>query len=408
MRLAAAAWVAFGLTIAIGSAARANDAVTIGAIYPLSRDGDARLAIETAEEIINNPHQGLAALPLGTGQGLPSLKGAKIAVTFADDLDNPSVAQAEVLHLITRDHVAALIGAGQSPETLAATALTERHGTPFLVPDAIAPSITGRGFKWAFRTSPLASDIARVYVQFLGELKQTGAKIGAVALVFEDSDFGKASSGVLRDALKAAGFNVGDIAYPPNASDLSAPVAQLRTTKPEVAIVISHAADAILLLKTMQTADYKPPILIGDDAGFSDPIFATQVGNLAQGVIDRSVWSAGKPGSPTAIVNNLYKAKSGHDLDDASARVMQGFFVLADAINRAGSSDPAAIQQALQQTDLKPEQLIVGYNGVKFDGSGQNTLASTYLTQLRGKQYVTVWPAANAVGKLVLPFTAWQ
>jgi hypothetical protein len=33
-------------------------------------------------------------------------------------------------------------------------------------------------------------------------------------------------------------------------------------------------------------------------------------------------------------------------------------------------------------------------------------LAATYLTQLQGKQYVTVWPAERAAGKLVLPFRA--
>ena len=114
--------------------------------------------------------------------------------------------------------------------------------------------------------------------------------------------------------------------------------------------------------------------------------------------------SLGPPGSPSAIINELYKKKAGHDLDDASARVMQGLFVLADAINRAGSTEPAAIQQALQQTELKREQLIVGYDGVKFDATGQNILGSSYLIQLQGKAYTAVWPAANAPAKLILPY----
>jgi branched-chain amino acid transport system substrate-binding protein len=120
------------------------------------------------------------------------------------------------------------------------------------------------------------------------------------------------------------------------------------------------------------------------------------------------VWSAGREGSATAIVNDLYVAKSGHDLDDRGARITQGFFVLADAIDRAGSTDPAAIQKALQSTDLKPNELIVGYDGVKFDASGQNALAGTYLTQLQGKRYIAVWPAATATGKLELPFKGWE
>ena len=75
--------------------------------------------------------------------------------------------------------------------------------------------------------------------------------------------------------------------------------------------------------------------------------------------------------------------------------------MLADAINRAGSTDPAKIRAALKATDLKKEQMVAGYNGVKFDAKGQNTLASSIVTQMRGGKYVAVWPKANATADLV-------
>ena len=87
---------------------------------------------------------------------------------------------------------------------------------------------------------------------------------------------------------------------------------------------------------------------------------------------------------------------------------MQGFLVLADAINRAGSTDPTKIQAALKATDLKPDQLMIGYNGVKFDETGQNTLSATYLIQLQGKEYVSVWPEDRATGKLEWPMKGWH
>lgn len=404
MRLQLAAAVLLGWV----GVAQAADTMTVGAIYPFATDPDARAALATATDIVNTPHPGLEALPLGAGQGLPHLDGAKIAIDFADDLANPSAAEAQALRLITRDHVAALIGAGWSGETLAATALAERHGMPFLVPDAQAPAITGRGFKFVFRTTPLASDDAKAYAQFLVALKGQGTAIATVALVFENSEFGRSVESPLRDALSTAGVTVAEIAYPANAADLSATVAALRAKKPDAALFISHTADAILLVKTTQNAGYKAPVEIGDDTGFSDPRFVNAVGNLAQGLIGRSVWSAGREGSATATINTLYAARRGHALDDRSARIMQGFLVLADAIDRAGSTDPAAIQKALQATDLQPAQLIVGYNGVKFDATGQNTVAGTYLTQLQGRRYVIVWPAASAARKLELPFKGWE
>jgi branched-chain amino acid transport system substrate-binding protein len=103
----------------------------------------------------------------------------------------------------------------------------------------------------------------------------------------------------------------------------------------------------------------------------------------------------------------MYKAKTGRDLDDTSARNMQSFFALADAINRAGSTDPEKIRDALTKTDLKPNQLMMGYQGVKFDDTGQNILAATYLIQLHGTHFELVWPQDAATTALRWPMGGW-
>ena len=69
--------------------------------------------------------------------------------------------------------------------------------------------------------------------------------------------------------------------------------------------------------------------------------------------------------------NEMFKAKYGRDLDDTSARSVQGFLVLADAINRAGSTEAVKIEKAWRETDLKPEQLMIGYRGVKSTRPGR-------------------------------------
>jgi branched-chain amino acid transport system substrate-binding protein len=103
----------------------------------------------------------------------------------------------------------------------------------------------------------------------------------------------------------------------------------------------------------------------------------------------------------------MYKKKMGVDLDDPSGRALQGFLTLAEAINRAGSTDPAKIQAALRATDLKANQVVTGYNGVKFDEKGQNVLASSLITQMQGGKYVPVWPKEKAAGDLKLPYKGW-
>src|SRR5271166_6652497 len=155
----------------------AADPVKIGVIYPLtgnaaSAGASAKDAIELGAEIVNNAHPELAGLPLAASAGLPNLGGAKIELVGADHQGNPSVGQNQTLRLITQEKVAAMLGVYHSSVALVATAVAERQGIPFLVSDSVALDITGRGFKWVFRTGPIASDFARAYTQFLSDLKK--------------------------------------------------------------------------------------------------------------------------------------------------------------------------------------------------------------------------------------------
>jgi|SRR5262245_38310292 len=409
-------WLVVSLTAVMLAVApvKAADAVKIGVIYPLTGNAasagqSAKDAIELGVEIINNAHPELKDLPLGSTAGLPNLSGAKIELVGADHQGNPQVGQQQTLRLITQEHVVAMLGSYHSSVSLVATSVAERQGVPFLVADSVAANITGRGFKWTFRTTPIAPDFAKTYTQFLDDLKKIGRKIESLAIVNENTDYGSSVAASLAEAADAAKIKIdARIPYNANSSDVSAQVLQLKTANPDAVIFVSYTADTILYFKTMKNLDYLPPIIIGDDSGFSDPAFIPNVGELAQGTLNRSAFDAGKPGTSSYVINEMFKKKYNRDLDDTSARWMQGLFVLADAINRAGSTDPTKIQAALKATDLKQNQLMIGYQGVKFDETGQNVLASTYLIQLRGKEYVSVWPENLATHKLELPMKGWH
>src|SRR5262249_13294835 len=268
----------------------------------------------------------------------------------------------------------------------------------------VAANLTERGFKWFFRTTPIATDFVRVYSDFLADMKAQGSKTENVALVHDNTEYGTSVANTIAAGFKQKGFNIIDVAYATNATDVQSQVLQLKEKKPDVVLMISYTSDAILFAKTMQAQDYKPPLLLADDSGYSDPSFIKAVGKISQGTFNRSAWSVGAPGSPTAIIADMYKKKSGDEMDDTAWRQMQAFFVLADAIDRAGSTDPAKIQAALRATDLKPEQLLMGYNGVKFDEKGQNVLASAIIIQLQdGENYVAVWPKSNAEKAPITP-----
>ena len=405
---------AAAISVVLTGAASAQQAVKIGAIYPLSGNAAStgvhtKAALETAVEIINNGNPALGNLPLTRNAGLKGLGGAKVEVVFADNQGSPAVGQNQALRLITEEKVVALSGAYQSGITLTASAIAEKYSIPFLSGESVAANLTERGFKWFFRTTPVAGDFARIYLDFLKDMKAGGAKIDNIALVHENTEYGTSVASVITSVFKENGLSIAqDISYSANTTDVQSQVLQLKDKKPDVVIMISYTSDAILYAKTFQALDYKPAMMIADNAGFSDPSLIKTVGKSVQGIFNRSSFSIGAPGSPTYLINEMYKKKSGDDLDDTAARQMQGFFVLVDAIDRAGSTDPAKIQAALKATDLKPDQLIMGYKGIKFDDKGQNTLASGLVIQLQdGENYVPVWPKQLAKTAPMLPYKGW-
>jgi len=406
---------AAAISVAMAGGALAQDkTVKIGAIFPLSGNAasagvHAKAAIEVAIDIINNAHPELGNFPLAKNAGLAGLGGAKVEIVFADNQGSPATGQNQALRLITEEKVVAITGAYQSGITLTASAIAEKYGIPFLNGESVAANLTERGFKWFFRTTPIASDFAKIYTDFLGDMKAAGAKTDTVAMVHDNTEYGTSVANVITTVFKASGRNAPiDIAYTSNATDVQAQVLQLKEKQPDVVIMISYTSDAILFAKTMQALDYKPPMLLADDAGYSDPSFIKAVGKISQGAFNRSSWSVGPAGSPSALIAEMYKKKSGDEMDDTAARQMQGFFVLCEAIDRAGSTDPAKIQAALKATDLKPEQLMMGYKGVKFDDKGQNVLAAGVIIQLQdGENYVAVWPKANAEKTPVMPYKGW-
>jgi branched-chain amino acid transport system substrate-binding protein len=393
----------------------AQDVVKIGAVYPLSGNSASagnysKMAMEVGADVINNGNAELAKImPLAKGGGLPGLGGAKIQLIFADNQGTPAAGQNQTLRLISEEKVAAVIGAYQSGITVTASAMAERYGIPFVTPESVASNLTERGFKWFFRVTPVAIDFARAYSVFLKEQKAAGQKVGSVALVHENTEYGNSVGSVITSVFKTDGLPVTQtISYSANSTDVQPQVLQLKEKNPDVAIFISYTSDAILYTKTMKELGWKPSIMIADDAGFNDPSFVKTMSSLVEGLISRSAFAIGKPGTVPYIFNELYKKKTGgDDLDDVSARAAEGFFVLADAINRAGSTEPAKIQAALKATNLPADQMVTGYDGVKFDDKGQNVLASSLVTQMRGGQYVAVWPKARATADVILPYKGW-
>ncbi len=200
---------------------------------------------------------------------MPGLKGAKIQMVIADNQGTPAAGQNQTLRLITEEKVAAVICCYQSGITLTASAVAERYGIPFLNAESVAANLTERGFKWFFRTTPVAVGLRQAPTRPSSTSRRRRA-----SKVDLDRDrprehrvrkLGLQRAWPMPSARTSLPVTQ-KIAYSANSTDVQPQVLQLKEKNPDVVIFISYTSDAILYAKTMKELNWKPSILIADDA----------------------------------------------------------------------------------------------------------------------------------------------
>ncbi|HLG82640.1 MAG TPA: ABC transporter substrate-binding protein [Bradyrhizobium sp.] len=413
--LSGASALAFAATPGLLRPARADAAkeVTIGVLYPMSGANaqvgiNARNASETAADIINNSYD--LDLPTAKNAGLASLGNARIRLVFADHQSDPQKGRAEAERLITQENVCALIGCYLSSVSSTVSAVAERYNLPFLCGDSSSPSLARRGLKYFFRPAAQDEMFSGAMFDFLDAQKAKGKAIETIGLFFEDTIFGTDSSNVQRKLAAERGYKiVADVKYHASSPSLTVEAQQLKSADPDVLLPSSYTTDAILLTKTMDELGYRPKNIVAQASGFSDKAFFDAIGDKAIGLITRASFSLdmAKKRPSVQAVNDMYKARSGRDLDDSTSRELMGLLVLADAIDRAGSTEGEKIRQALAATDIPGTRTIMPWKRVHFGADGQNPDADPVLIQyVGGGRFATIYPEAAAVADARWPMRA--
>ena len=394
----------------------ADNEIRIGVIFPLTgplaSTGQGLLkGVELAADVINNKHN--LNMPLAKTAGLPNLKGAKIKIIPGDHQGKPEIGMAEAERLITQEKVVALIGCYNSAVTATAAQAAERYGIPFLNDSSTSPGLTDKGFKWFFRTTPHDDMFSENFFIFLNDLKKKKKiAVGSIALLYENTLFGSDSRKYQEMYAKKYGYTInGAVSYPAKSTQLTSEIQKLRSYNPSIIMQTSYTADAILSMKTYKELNFAPTALIANNAGFNDPDLIKSLGKDADYILSREVWakdlSAKKPMIKT--VADMFEKKAGKPMSGDYARSFTGMIVLADAINRAKSTEPAKIQQALLETNIKPKELIMPWDGVKFDQkTHQNVLGKGIIVQIQKGERYTVWPFNLATKDVVWPFPKWE
>lgn len=391
--------------------------VKIGAIYPLSgqvaKSGEDTLnGIRLAVEVVNGKFD--LPLPLAQAEGLPRLGGAKIRLIAADHQGSPEVGASEAERLITREKVAALIGAFHSSVAATSSQMAERYAVPYITGESEATNLTERGFKWFFRTTPSSQTQARDYFEFLSDLVKTGrANIKRIAIIHENTLWGEEFAKSVRKYFpEYPQFSLAtDISYAHGTTDLTSEVQRLVAAKPDVVLHAAYDAEAILLAKTYKLLGFNPQGTLAHGAAFVSSAFRNALREDSNYFLIREHWSRDlAPQKPVlGKVAEMYRQRyGGKDMDGTPARAFTAMMTLADAINRAGSTQPEAIRRALQDTNLSAEQIIMPWPGIKFDATGQNIMSRGILVQTQNEVPKLVWPFSLASAPLVWPRPAWK
>lgn len=391
--------------------------VKIGAIYSLSGSEastgeDIRAAIELAVEMINSNVN--IDLPTARHEGFSHHNGAKIQVVFKDCHGNHAEASKLVEELVFQDKAAAIMGCYHSSVTAAASEQAEVLRIPFVNAESSSPILTQRGLKWFFRTTPDDRIFSENFFTFFSNLQERHhIRIPKkLILVYENRLWGTSVSMAERDFAYRKGYDiVGDIPYDSHSSNFETELDAIEKAMPGIILQSSYSEDAVALIKGYKQRGINPVAILGMNAGFISPSFIAQLGKNAEFLLSREVWAvdAGNNNPLVKAVNEMYKKKYGRNMTGNSARTFTGMMILADALNRAKSFKPEDIRDALRQTDIGADQLIMPWDGVRFDPkTGQNVLGRGIIVQIIKGEYRTVWPWHIANTEVIWPLPEWS
>lgn len=392
------------------SGQEAGETIRVGVLYPLTGNNatagtESVKCLETAAELINGSYD--IDFPGAKTEGIQSMGGVRIEIIAADSQASAEVSATEAERLITEEHVDALIGCDISSCTKTASAVAERYGVPFINGESSSDSLVGRGLDYFFHVGPNDSLLVASSFDYLDKIRES-AGIESVAICGADDDSGTNFVNFCEKEARERGYTIAtQFTYTQDAATLSSECMKLKASEADALLIFALTGPAILFLQTMQDMDINFKTMITARGGFIATEFFDTVGDASEYIMTENTWSLDSVSDKafSAAINDLCIEKAGCGMNGNYARAMQAFFVLCDALERAGSKDGEALKDALWATDMDGSALICPWEGVKFDEDGQNIYAGGIMTQVQNGQYVTIDPE---VEQAVVPVPAWK
>jgi len=372
---------------------------------PLAEPGQAcRLGAQMAADAIN------------AAGGIKALGGMKLELVLGDTQTKPDVGRTEAERVINQG-AQMLMGSFDSGSTNAMVPVAQQRRVPFLVDIAAADPITANVAKavregqqkvqYVYRNFPTGSSFGRKAVQYFSEIFAE-AKVSPkrVVLMFCNDLFGQnAAKGFQagHGALKPSWDIVEAIPWPEPPQDLSTEVARAKSLKPDIIAPITRPASAQLLLPEIRKQRVE---VMGIVSPGSPGLY--EAGQLAalkedlEHVMSAVPWPNFKNPKTNQVAEEYRKRAGGKTFDTNSGYSYDGMFLIADFLERAKSTEPDAIVEAMRKTSYTGGLMVYG-GPITFNELGDNPSAITTMIQIQGQKPVAVWPKEAALAKLNFP-----
>ena len=382
--------VAAGALAALGMPRRsaAADTVNIGGLYPVTGS-----FAQIGQECVNAAK--LAVQMVNDAGGIKSLGGAKLNLILSDVQSDTTVTRTETDRLISGYNLSAIHGCYASALTLIASEVAERAKVPLLT--GSSSDLLNQGRHYTFTPFARASQFALAQLQ-MSKLVSDKPK---VAVVFENTAFGTATSKGLRE--QAPGEGVEIVLFEPYSAgltDASPLINKVKDSGANMLFPVSYLNDLILIIRAIKQVGLDIAIN-GGSGGFVIPDFYKNVGGVAEGLMGVAHWNHDIDANAQKV-NAEYQKQFGHFLFEYAGGLVAQTFMIADALERAASADPQKVRDALAALDVSQGYAAMCPGGkVKFGPDGKNIYAHPVGVQWQHADLATVFPKDDARAALM-------
>jgi branched-chain amino acid transport system substrate-binding protein len=290
-----------------------------------------RWGAELAIEYINNEMGGV-------------LGGRQVELVVEDDAGTPADGIAGFRKLVQKDGVVAVVGQYHSSVCLAVNKVSRDLQVPLFSSGASSPKITESQNPYIFSIMSLTPDRARFWVDFAKAMN-----FKRLAIIAEDTDYGTGFEKFVKDFGKDAGMEVKSIIFPRTITDMTPMLLETKAWKPDLIINLGVGPPAYLMVKQAYAIGLFPQVkMLGSFAWPVRPEYWDAVSEKGRYVLYTSYYKPGMLMSDSGKwMSAKYKAAHGEDPTFYALNVFGEMLVIAQALDKAQSDDPKALQKAL-------------------------------------------------------------